>query len=421
MALNTALATYLAETGMTETEFAEEVNDAIGQLAGRRGMLTDRSVRRWLCGEVAWPQAKQRVALERVTGKSPEELGFVRRGKGTHPAPPEDPVRRRTFITASAGTAAVPLATATSPIPRIGSSDVDRLTAKLADLVASDNRHGGTQAVEARAVRLAAQTLDLQQTSIASQRVRGELYSLAAAFTSSAMWAAIDGRRLDEATQHLNKAVTLAGLSADPAVQFRVWGHAGALYRQLGRSTDALAADDAARSTPITRRDPLYASLAHARTAVHHADDGNTPAARRSLDHAQHALDRADPDAHRPPWMAFYDQAELELLALTTHLTLGRWAEAEAHAHRNLTLLRHDFQRNRALALAHLAHAQLGQDDLEPAVTTALKVPAETRHGRISGLLDAFGRRLTRVAPRAAETRQWLEAQAARTEKSTSL
>lgn len=421
MAPNTALAAHLADTGLTEAEFAAGINIAIGRLTGRRGALTDRSVRRWLSGEVTWPQAKQRIALTTVASKSPEDLGFVRRGKSSNPAPPEDPVRRRTFIATTTSTAAVSLATATSPIPRIGRSDVDRLTAKLADLIASDNRHGGTQALETRAIRLVTQTLDLQQNSTASQRVRSQLYSLAAAFTSSAMWAAIDGRRLDYAIQHLNKAVTLAGLAADPAVQFRVWGHAGALYRQLGRTTDALAANEAARATPVTRRDPLYASLAHARTAVHHADGGNTTAARRFLDHAQQAFDRADPGAYRPPWMAFYDQAELELLALTTHLALGRWAEAEAHAHRNLTLLRFDFRRNRALALAHLAHAQLGQHDLEPAVTTALRVPAEAQQGRISSLLDAFGRRLTEAAPRAAETRQWLEAQGVRPGRSTSL
>ncbi|MET8676377.1 hypothetical protein ABZW18_01925 [Streptomyces sp. NPDC004647] len=123
-----------------------------------------------------------------------------------------------------------------------------RLYAKLAEVVAADDRQGGTKAVEDTALAYADEAMDLQQRGYASQRVRGQIFSAAAAFTSSAMWAAIDGRRLDDAQHHLNQAVTLAGLSADPAVQFRVWGHAGALYRQLGQYTQALAADEAAKS-----------------------------------------------------------------------------------------------------------------------------------------------------------------------------
>lgn len=234
------------------------------------------------------------------------------------------------------------------PSPRVGAPDVELLTAKLAAVVASDNRHGGTTKVEVRAAQLARQTLALQQHGTVTSRVRGQLYSLAAAFTSSAMWAAIDGHRLDAAQQHMQQAVTLAGLSGDTAIVFRVWGHAGALYRHLGRYTDALAADDAARSTSIVRRDPLYASLAHARTAVHHGDLRDHNAVKRSIGHAHDALTRADTTAPRPPWMLFYDQAELELLGLIAHVSLHHWADAEAHAHRHLALLRPDLVRNRS-------------------------------------------------------------------------
>lgn len=321
-------------------------------------------------------------------------------------------MRRRSFITATTGTA---LATAAAPAGatgaphRVGASDVRRLYGKLAEVVAADDREGGTKAVEDTALAYADKAIDLQRRGSASQRVRGLIFSAAATFTSSAMWAAIDGRRLHDAQQHMHQAITLAGLSGDAAVQFRVWGHAGALYRQLGQYTHALASDAAAKSTSVTRRDPLYVSLAHARTAVHHADLRDRTAALRSLGHAQDALDRADQSGPRLPWMRFYDQAELELLALIANFALGRWAEAEAHAHRNLALLRPDLKRNRALALVHLAHAQLGQGALGHGVATAEAIPADARHGRTGRLLTAFGARLKVMAPDAPETRAWAD------------
>lgn len=410
-ARNEALAAWMAEHRMTEGELADAVNGELGKLTGRDGLVSDRTVRRWLSGENRWPQTRQRTVLEQLAGRSAESLGFVPRGSRSVPPEEVDPVQRRVFLTATTGTALAATAAATGrgAPPRIGMSDVGRLAARLADVVASDDRHGGTTALETRAAALARQTLDLQQRGTVTTRVRGHLYSLAASFTSSAMWAATDGHRLDIAQQHMQRAVTLAGLSGDAAVRFRVWGHAGALYRQLGRYTDALAADDAARATVITRRDPLYASLAHARVAVTHADLGAPTAALRSLGHAEDALARADQDLPRPPWMRFYDQAELELLTLITHTVLGRWADAEAHAHHYLALLRPELVRNRSLSLAYLAHAQLEQGALEPAVASARAVPPEARKGRAGQMIDRFTARLAEVAPRTPEARVWAD------------
>ncbi|MEU7106502.1 Tat pathway signal protein [Streptomyces sp. NPDC046215] len=409
---NEALAEWMAEHQMTEGELADAVNGELGALTGRDGLVSDRTVRRWLSGETRWPQTRQCKVLEQLAGRSAEALGFVPRRSRSRSAPPQEvePVQRRVFLTATTGTALAATAVAgQGPRPRVGMSDVNRLAARLADVVASDDRHGGTTALETRAAALARQTLDLQQRGSSTTRVRSHLYALAAAFTSSAMWAATDGQRLDTAQQHMQRAVTLAGLSGDGAVRFRVWGHAAALYRQLGRYTDALAADDAARAVVITRRDPLYASLAHARIAVTHADLHARTAALRSLGHAQDALTRADRNTPRPPWMQFYDEAELELLTLITHTVLGQWADAEAHAHQHLALLRPELVRNRALSLAYLAHAQLEQGALEPAVASALAVPADARQGRAGQKLAQFTARLAAVAPRTPEARAWAD------------
>jgi len=415
-ASNQQLIRRMRELGLTQEELAEAMNRAIEQVTGKPGTVSVRTIHNLTSGKTRWPQARQRLALEAVFGCTAAELGFVPHARSAvdHPQPKaqhheEGPVLRRNFLTAASMATLTPAALgAAEASGRVGQADVNRLAAQFALIIADDNKTGGTHQVEQDALSWAQRALHLQKTRSASQRVRGQLYGLAAAFTGSALWAAIDGGRLDQAKRHLNEAVALAGLSGDPSMQFRIWGHAGALYRHLGQYTSALAADEAAKRTRAAR-DPLYASLVHARTAVHHADLHDRQATLRCLGLAEAALGRADTETPRPAWLRFYDSAELHLLALTATTTLGLWEEAEAHAHHTLATLRPDMKRNRALTLAYLAHAQLGQREPELAVATAHRIPAQARHGRTARLLNSFGHRLHALAPHAPATREWFE------------
>ena len=224
------------------------------------------------------------------------------------------------------------------------------------------------------------------------------------------MWAAIDGRRFDAAQRHFERASSLATLSGDATIQFRIWSHAGSMYRHMERPVDALAANDVARNLPCTRRDPLFASLGHARHAAIHGLTGDAKAVRHTIGHAQDALRQAAPDEWRPLWMtAFYDQAELENLALAACLALGDYEAAEAHAHRSLALLRPEMQRTRAITTARLARAQLGQGAMDSAVGTAMSIPRDAtgQHPRVSGMLQDFGSVLRLIAPSSEPARTW--------------
>lgn len=397
---------------MLVRELTSLVNTGIEDLTGRYGRVHERHIFKLLSGEHRSPNGLLRAALEKATGRPAAELGFVPRGSknlSPSPAPEDDPLYRRTFL-AAASAAGASLTAPSAAQRRLGSADVDRMSAKLAAVVSMDNKYGGTQELQRHAAALAEETVRMQNTHAASSRIRSELYGVAAAFTASAMWAAIDGRRLDQAEPYLNQAVTLAGLANNRPVLFRIWGHAGIMYRHLGRPADAIAAGEAARATSVTRSDPVYASLALARLATFQADTGDDRSAIRAIGLAQASYERADPTKHRPPWMAFYDQAELDSLATFAYLRLRRWEDAERHAHRCLAGLRPDLERNRALTYANLALAQLGQGDIEPAVATARKVPAEmAEHGRVSMLLNDFTTRLMAVAPRSSESTVWLE------------
>lgn len=315
---------------------------------------------------------------------------------------------RRAFL-AAATAAGISVTKPTAGGPRrLSSNDVEELKAELMAWTSTESLYGGTPELEQRAEDLTDRVINLQQRHNASARIRSELYTVAAAFSNSAMWAAIDGRRLESAEYHLDRTIRLAGLSGDPATEFRVWGHASVLFRQLKRPTDALAAAERSQASPITRRDPLFASLAMSRLAVNHAELGDDRSAMRYLDLSQKALDRADPNKHRPTWVGFYDQAELDHLAMVARMHLAQWPDAEKHAHRSLAYVRPGLKRNSALVRANLAVAQLGQRDLEQAIATAQSIPeGMMRHARVRGLLDRFTLQVTTLAPRNSEARDW--------------
>ncbi|MEU4077945.1 hypothetical protein [Streptomyces venezuelae] len=105
------------------------------------------------------------------------------------------------------------------------------------------------------------------------------------------------------ARQHLDRALYLAGLAQDPSLTLRVWNSVSMLAHQQGDHAEALAAGQAAKATAVTRRDPLYASLAHARTAIAHAHLDEGRQALRALDLAAASLDKADLALPRPSWI----------------------------------------------------------------------------------------------------------------------
>jgi len=413
---NVALEEWMAEHGHSSSSLAEALNQALIQVTGKHGGLDGSSVRDWKAGRVRWPKTASRKALETVTGLPATALGFVPRGR-TSPTPSLTPqevpdMKRRNFVGGIAAAVAVASNAPGTGQRRLGMSDVDRLQQRFAEVIASDHRHGGQLDIEQRASALADQALNLQNSGSATQRVRSSLYASAAAFRSSAMWAAIDGRRFDAAKTHMREAQALAEMSGEQAIKFRIWSHAGTLYRHTGRPADALAANDVARNLHLTRRDPLFASLGLAREGAIHGAAQDPAGTRRAFGQAQEAILRADLADERPVWMlAFYDQAELDSLALSAYLALGNYSTAEFHGHRCLSNLRPHMVRSSAITTTRLAHAQLAQGMPEVATITATKVPtdAATQHARVTRMLQEFGAALRAKAAGSSAVETWAE------------
>ncbi|MEU9412513.1 hypothetical protein AB0E08_43415 [Streptomyces sp. NPDC048281] len=316
-------------------------------------------------------------------------------------------MHRRRFVGAATGTVAAVaapfIASPNSRPQRVGTSDVIRLRDSVENLVQLDAARGGHTALERAAIAGADEALSLQHRS-ATQRVRQRLYAVASDFVSTAAWSMIDAGQLDAAGKHLDRALTLAGMSQDPDMSMQVWNLRAMLARQCDDYAEAIAAAQAMQTTTIARRSPLHASLAHARTAISlaHAGERRT-AALRSLDRAEDTLGKVDLADPRPTWIAFYGPAELYSLTAIVRDVVGDPAEAEAASHRALGALPHSYRRNRGYTTARLALAQLHQGDVEQACATGAAVfeimAGDPLPGRMRRLLGDFHRDLITLAP----------------------
>lgn len=405
---NESLISTLREIGLTQAELADAVNVRL-MSQGYEGTVSDRTIRNWLTGKTGWPHPRQRAALEAVFGCTAEELGFVPPALRCPTTEPEELVRRRNFLTATTGTTAavaVPLVAQHS----VGTSDVIRLRSGVDALVALDDARGGHDELQRTALAGAAEALEKQKLG-ASQRIRQRLFSVAADYTSMAAWSAIDARQTDRASELLGHALYLAGMAKDPVAEMRVWNSYAMLSHHRDEYAEAVDAAYAAQGTAIARRQPFFASLAHARTAIGHANLGDRQAALRSLGHAQEALGKADMDEPTPSWIAFYGPAELMALTAIVRDRIGDAAESEAASHKALATIPQRFRRNRALAIAQLALAQLHQRDIDQACATASTVfelmAGHPIPGRMRSLLGDYYRDLITVAPDAGVAREW--------------
>ncbi|MGY0057225.1 hypothetical protein ACWY4P_11765 [Streptomyces sp. LZ34] len=284
-----------------------------------------------------------------------------------------------------------------------------RLRSGLDALTALDQKWGGHDGLERAALAGAAETLEKQKLG-ASQRIRLRLFGIAAEYTTAAAWSALDARQPDRAQALLDKALYLAGMANDPIAELDVWNLYAMLARERGEYADAVGSAQAAQHTAITRRDPLFASLAHARTAVGHSYL-DRQAALRSLGYAHEALDKASFDEPRPSWVAFYGPAELAALTAIIQERIGDPAEAEAASHRALATIPKQFHRNRAMTTARLALAQLHQRDIDQACATASTVfglmAGHPIPGRLRSLLGDYYRDLMTLAPDASVAQEW--------------
>lgn len=405
---NGLLRRKMAERGYTQVELAELLNDWLRR-HGEEGTVSDRMVRYWVTGKTRRPWERTRLALEAVFGCSLEELGFEPPVQTSPTRTVEQPVNRRSFLSATTASAASPLMS-TAP-SSVGFTELAAIRRKLDALNALDQEQGGHDRLERAALQAASEALDLQQGN-ASQAIRRRLFSLAADLTATAAWTALDARNFGRARQHLDSALALAGMGQDSVTELRAWKTLAMLGFNTHRYTESLAAAQAAQRTGAARRDPIFAALGHTQAAVGHAALGDRQATLRSLGYAEEALSKVSVKP-RPTWVSFFGPGELYSVRASTQQDLSRPAEAEAAAYRALAFLPEQFRRNRASVTARLAIALVQQREIEQGCARAEEVfglmEGHPLPGRLRSLIGDFHRDLLTMAPDSRAANDWAD------------
>jgi tetratricopeptide (TPR) repeat protein len=431
---NAPLAARIAELGLTEKELSYLLNDAIELATGKRGKATDRYVRLLLDGTIRWPWPVNRDALEQVLGQSILELGFVPRGQSsviaagrcTRPggdgadsaageSTQEATMERREVLGIAAG-ATVSIVVPTLPEQgRVGLTDVERLRAPLAELVDIDQRLGGV-AMAPVCVRQAERVLDTIRRFDTSDRVERALYGLAGEYLAAAGWACVDALELDEAAGHLDRALHAANTAQDAMLQAKVTNIVVMRCREAGEYAYAHVMSKSGTVSTAARVNPRVSALFHARVAHGYAYRGELGMAQRALGRAQDALARVTPDTPTPPWLRFFNQAELAALSALTYQALGQYRQAAQQGELATSQVLPGYVRNRTLYTLGLADSLLSNREVEQAAaraTAALGLASQLRDGLYRGRV---ARRLRQLRGRFAqwpdvpEARTWVDA-----------
>jgi hypothetical protein len=422
---NLELAARIAELGLTEVEMADALNDAIENATGMPGRISDRYVRHLLTGRVRWPWPHTRDALEAVCDMPVLDLGFTPRGRsssrGRHrvrtleAAREGEPVDRREVLGIAGGAVISIVIPGLPSRGRLGMSDVDRLRAPLTELIAIDDRLGGV-ALANVASEQAQRIMGSVERYELSTRVENAAYALAGEYLAAAGWFSIDADELDFAGGFLDQALRTASIARDPLLQAQIWNCMAMRARQAGAYTEAHAVAKAGLNSTAARRNPKVAALFHARLAHGHAFRGEYGSAERSLGRARAALSRARDDTPTPPWLVFFDDAELDGLTAIAYNAVGWHDRAEDFAQRYPDVLSRTRPRNRAHVLLHLAEARLGNHEVEQAAqdaTSALDLAGQMRDGLrkgpVAGRLGVLRRRFDRWSHVPA-ARDWIDA-----------
>lgn len=364
------LAQLRREAGYTQQSLVAEIIREARRL-GIAASATVRTVRRWE-REVPppLPHPGQQAVLEAIFGLPPAEMGFdVPTHRGQHVSPilsDDEDVQRRKFVTGSGGVAAAALLPEL-PGPRVGTADVQRFRAGLAELYRIDHARGSVPAL-AQAGRLQEEiNRGLGQGSYTA-RVGTELQTLLAQLHGHRAWFSYDAGRIDEGRAHCMEALTVAQFADDPMLQVRVLGSFVLLALKAHRVWEAASA--AQHASVLARRAGAGATV-HLVIALREANvttqAGDLSGARRALSRAVSFQGRADQDDAVPAWAKFAGPVEIDYATADMYLRAGQPARAVPFLRSATSGINGDYARNSATYRAKLAGVLLAAGEVEEA------------------------------------------------------
>ncbi|MGH3916961.1 MAG: helix-turn-helix domain-containing protein [Pseudonocardiaceae bacterium] len=322
------------------------------------------------------------------------------------------PVNRLEFLVSTFGAGAGSLfgSTEAAEAVRLGPEDVVSWQRNLARLHELDAQYGG-----AGVYSLALQSLwrlrrILHRASYSSST--GEaLYTIAGELTSLAGWLAFEAGRQAAARHWWLDASHTARLCADDRVFVTALRSMSRQASELGRPREAIELAQVARQTAQSWGTPRLHSNLLSLEAFAHSQAGDHRATWRALHQAEKLLDsgRHDDD---PPWLDFWDEADLACIEMRAAMSLRQLPLAERRSRTALTVVRPEYSRNRVSYLTHHAAVLIEQQSIEEAVYTAalaVEDASEISSARIDTRLAQVRRGLAQYSdqPRVAEFLDW--------------
>jgi tetratricopeptide (TPR) repeat protein len=269
---------------------------------------------------------------------------------------------------------------------------VEWLEAGVLGLRRLDDRLGGA-AVRHRVEADLRLVSGLLRRDPGERAARGRLLRAAADLAQLGGWAATDTGRLGAAQRHYLTGLRLAHTAGDRAMAVALWGGLALQEVIAGRPQAAVAAAEAAvRAAGNTA--PAVRALAASRLGRAHAALGAEAAFRRAAAEAERQLEAAGADPG-PPWLYWFDAAELAAQNGLCLLDLGAAPEAGPLLERALAQQDPAFLRDRSLYAARAAEARALTGDLEGARSLGREAAALSRHcgsPRLAAALDSLKR-----------------------------
>ncbi|GAA1399157.1 hypothetical protein GCM10009639_38450 [Kitasatospora putterlickiae] len=399
------------EWDMSRREAAEFlVSESIK--GGELVYLVARTIATWEDGTTAWPRAKYRRLLERVTGRDATELGFTPPPSrcGTTVPVAADPTRggdedmRRRSVLLGVGTvvltAAVPQCAGGGDYldtgPALGRDHVQALREAELALYAQDRDHGSADLAEQ-----AATALDTARAWLAHGRysadVGRQLHTATGMLSVVAGWIALDAGRTKDARSLYTEALASARHADDPGLEAHAFACLSLLAHTTGRPREAVGTAQVAQRAAADLGSPRWLALLAMREARGWALQGDRVLTEQALVRA-YDLYAKGPRETDPDWLGFFVPAELAGLESLCRADLGQYDRACAGAEQAVMLFAGGNARNAALYTADLALHQASRErpDLDAAV--------EAGHRTLAYLQNVHSERLALALQSVAES-----------------
>ncbi|MCK8433829.1 sporulation protein [Streptomyces sp. D2-8] len=399
---NAQLIAVMDEAKVSNKGLAKRMKDAAAQRGISLG-TTHVSVQRWRDGAGIQPQTAALMAevLSAKLGRriTPGDLGFF---DHTRPATPEplgypstvpdvlsmldglaqeraDAVTFEQLIVSDSDLSSAVLSwmiarpdgiqTDRPAQQRVGMRDVRAIRDAAATFMQLDFKYGGGHGHKALRHYFRHEVLPLLSASY-SEKVGTALFGAAAEVSQLLAWTAYDSGNHRLAHRYLTSTLRLSQVIDDRMFGARILGNLSHQANYLGNHTQAIQLARAAVEGAKGRATPRAMANYWAMEARALSNAGDRTGASLAMNQSERYFERAD-GADDPPWLSYFDDAELlgEFCHCFRDLRMRR--EAVEHAQRAVDSTDPQYARTLGFCRMVLAQSQLLNGELEAAVTTA--------------------------------------------------